>query len=1760
MSDSEDDLVAFVDRQDILLENMKKIIVNYKKDPVTRKTKIYYECRIEKVNDMCNEFRKNDRHLILNKLDHDSKYFKNDTSDKFEEVFLECICLFKGEFEKQFPAASKTTPTTSKNSESTNQVTAKQPQTRLSKIQVPVFEGKYTDWPHFRDMYSSLVQTNEQLSKVEKFWYLKNSLKGEPYDIVKHIVTTEENYTAAWKLLTDHYENPRELFKSQMHLFSSQPKINEEHAHKIRALLSVSRECRQALGNFHIDVTNCDPILIYFITQKLPAETVGLWETTMGGSTALPTFDNFQTFLDTRIKTLEAVAENKATSSSNKSSSSYTPNATTSKNNSSSKSSSKKNAFHLTTSGNQYRNKSATPTCILCTESHILRKCPKFMAMSTIARRKAIEGKQVCFNCLAYDHSFNNCYSKHNCRCGERHHTLIHVDTQSSTSASGSANNNTINSEPVRTCIARLAHRRVLLSTALVKVQNSQGQFIELRALIDKGSEASLITERALRWLNLPKLPVKAIVTGISGVVADSCSKVVHLNLQSRFKDFQIDITAFVMQKLTSLLPHKSINDTDWPHIANIPLADPEFYKPAKIDLLLGCEVYAEIICDGLKKSEGLPTAQNTELGWILMGAIDKNVQSNMEIKTMVTKIEIDQLVQRFWEVDNISSIREMNSDEKWCEDFFKKTYTRNSVGRYSVRLPFKTHMNEEAVLGKSKQIAINQFAQLERKFIRDPEYHSAYANVINEYLALDQMKLVVSSEEDCTMFKNGKLVVNSCYLPHHAVIKRSSSTTQLRIVFDASRKTTNGNSLNDILFPGPILHNDLPSVITNWRFHSIAFTADLQQMFRQILVHQDDAQFQRIVWRNNPTEPLKEYVLKTVTFGTTSAPYLAIRTVQQLAHDLQEKYPAAFQFIINSIYVDDIFGGADNVQQALGIQKQMVELFHEGKFHLRKWTSNNEQILQAVPEEDREIQLPLSLNLDKSVKTLGIFWQPNVDEFRFQINFDLPSNEPTTKRIVLSTIARLFDPLGFITPVILPAKLLLRDLWNENLDWDDTVSEEFAAKWFEFLKNIEQLPTLKIPRWVSTSSKSTKLELHGFCDASQNAYAASIYLRSTDICGKVHCHLLTSKSRIAPIKSTTTIPRLELMGALLLVELFDKTIKNWKNSLKPTMFAWTDSEIVIHWLSGDTNRWDIFVANRVVKIREIMPTDNWRHIATHLNPADYATRGLTVEEIKHSVQWWNGPEFLATDFDAISQPAIKNKENVNCNVHTVANAFKKTFNNAIEILHRFSSYNKLIRTTALIQSLAQKARHQPFNFQLSVQQLLKARICWVRIIQQHEFSEEYQALSNQLPVSNKSKLLNLNPFLDENQLMRIRGRLENSNLSYDEKFPIILSPKSHFTKLIILEYHHLTLHGGTQLVLTWLRKKFWIINARNTVRFQILKCVVCYRMRAKAGEQRMGVLPSPRVQPSFVFASTGIDFAGPIDVKASKCRTRVKYKGYIAIFVCLTVRAIHIELVGDLSTGTFLAALKRFLARRNMCSDIYSDNGTTFVGATNQLKAQERLWKQQIDEEIQPWLVNRAITWHFIPPASPHFGGIWEAGVKSIKYHLKRICGDLSYTYEEWSTTLIEIEGILNSRPLCAYTSDKDDLTAITPNHFLNGDISRAIPETDVNINSKGLPAHLRELIQLKQTFWRQWSSEYLSQLQSRPKWLKTTQNLDIGNLVLIKDERLPPLNWLMGRIVEIHPGNDGLVRVASVRTKNGVLKRPITKLCLLPIDQVDQ
>nr|XP_034177277.1 uncharacterized protein LOC117602863 [Osmia lignaria] len=339
-----------------------------------------------------------------------------------------------------------------------------------------------------------------------------------------------------------------------------------------------------------------------------------------------------------------------------------------------------------------------------------------------------------------------------------------------------------------------------------------------------------------------------------------------------------------------------------------------------------------------------------------------------------------------------------------------------------------------------------------------------------------------------------------------------------------------------------------------------------------------------------------------------------------------------------------------------------------------------------------------------------------------------------------------------------------------------------------------------------------------------------------------------------------------------------------------------------------------------------------------------------------------------------------------------------------------------------------------------------------------------------------KGKLLRLNPFLDRHGLLRVGGRLKNSLMPFGQQHPIIL-PKTRATTLIIENEHLAQLHGGTQATLYAIRRRYWPIDGRNQVWRIIKTCTRCCRARPPPVAYVMGDLPAARVTESRPFSSVGVDYCGPFFIKERKHRNRSKIKVYVAVFICLAVKAVHLEVVSELTTEAFLAALRRFIARRGFCSDLYSDNGSNFVGANNELhELRSLLQSDDHREKVTTFLAEHSINWNFIPPLTPHFGGLWEAAVKSFKYHLKRVAGTELFTFENFNTLIIEIESVLNSRPLTPISSDPNDLLVLTPGHFLIGDSLTSLRERDFRDIPSNRLSSWQHVQKVKQHFWKRW------------------------------------------------------------------------------------
>ena len=452
------------------------------------------------------------------------------------------------------------------------------------------------------------------------------------------------------------------------------------------------------------------------------------------------------------------------------------------------------------------------------------------------------------------------------------------------------------------------------------------------------------------------------------------------------------------------------------------------------------------------------------------------------------------------------------------------------------MRLPFKTTVNN---LGESKHVAFNRLRYLEKKLSQEPELKLNYNTFMHEYEDLNHMQSVQVDNSDLTRV----------YLPHHAVTKESSKITKIRVVFDASAKTSTGLSLNDTLMIGPKLQDDLFAILVRFRAYQYVLSADINKMYRQILVAEVDQPYQSIAWRYNQLEPISIYQLKTVTYGTACAPFIAVQCLQQLAEDEKLNFPIASQILANDFYMDDLLTGTNDFDNALKLRSELQSLLMRGGFELRKWTSNEPTLLPSINEFDNASHR-VNLEKDGNTKLLGLGWNYMNDELNYVVNHITQPDVIHTKRSILSNIAKIFDPLGLLSPIIIKAKLIIQNLWQIKQEWDEPLPLTYKDAWLEIIKQINDISNIKIPRKLIAFYPITAIELHGFSDASEKAFGACIYLRTISVSGEISINLVCSKSRVAPLK-VQTIPRLELCGALLLSKLMQVTINSFKFDVK---------------------------------------------------------------------------------------------------------------------------------------------------------------------------------------------------------------------------------------------------------------------------------------------------------------------------------------------------------------------------------------------------------------------------------------------------------------------------------------------------------------------------------------------------------------------------------------------------------------------------------
>ncbi|XP_046426001.1 uncharacterized protein LOC124182586 [Neodiprion fabricii] len=890
---------------------------------------------------------------------------------------------------------------------------------------------------------------------------------------------------------------------------------------------------------------------------------------------------------------------------------------------------------------------------------------------------------------------------------------------------------------------------RKLMVTAMVNATDRHKAHVPCRALIDTCSTANFVTEDFAATLRLPRKRCNLSVGTLNGLATQSQGRVTIM-ISSRYNNYSRTLDFLTVSRIASLVPDTQIERELIPIPPNINLADPGFHKPAPVQMLISAGPALTLLSIGQinLSSPGGPDLhlQKTQLGWVIGGNVAPAIKPQPDFRCYLSEIPPD--ISAFWEIDEGPSNEHLSKEEQACEDHFSATVSRNEEGRYIVALPFKAN---NKLLGKSREIALKRFYSLERTFKNNPELRKNYAAIIREYLNLGFLSRVYDAREE------------GFYLPHHAVVKATSLTTKTRIVFDGSAASTTGVSLNQTLMVGPTIQADLFTILLRFRTHNYVLTGDIEKMYLQVQVRPEDRKYQRILWRDEQGQ-INTYELNTVTFGLSASPFLAIRSLHQLAMDEAEQFPLAADILRRDLYVDDLLKGAPTLEEATRIRDEIIALLHRGKFNLRQCASNSTELLCGLT--DQSINLQLQSSDDKTLKTLGIYWNSQQDAIIYTVKKMAIPNK-TTKRIILSEVAKIFDPLGLLQPVIVTAKLIMQQLWKLELAWDETLPANIHTAWVDFSSHLSELHNLTFRRKI-LSSNSEQIQLHGFCDASEKAYGACIYLRSTNSSGEVYSQLVCAKSRVAPMKKVQTIPRLELCAAKLLTTLY-KTVMEALNVRMDRSIFWTDSTIVQHWINTSPHKLKTFVANRIAEIRQATNPDDWRHVRSHENPADQLSRGQSPEEFLRNNLWRTGPSWLKEEESTwpnfkIQIPTLDEEMRKD-------SCFTVAVNNH-EILERYSSIGKLRRI--LSYCLRMKKDNQ-FKGIPTVQEIRQTNQRIIKLVQSSSFMQEIHDLQNGKPLNSKSRLLSLSPFLDEAGILRVGGRLRHADISHNQRHPILL-------------------------------------------------------------------------------------------------------------------------------------------------------------------------------------------------------------------------------------------------------------------------------------------------------------------------------------------------------------------------------------------------
>ena len=1665
----------------------------------------------------------------------------------------------------------------------------------------PQFSGNLKDWTGFWEEFIPIHETKKYTTQ-DKLKLLKDAMQDKSLKMqIANGISQGLSYLQVVEELQSQFDNPRAQHKVCLdRLWEMKPMS----ATRSSMLNTVNEVQRIITGLTKLGQYDAQSIFTTIVEELLPPELFEKWSDITMTDKLVPPIDKLLKFIKTRA-VMTMYSKPGAAHPAEQKKAQVRP-----------KPSKPKGAYSATSHPVAASPTESTPAvpvsqtpkslgvnkyppcryqCLMCAEKHFPYNCQVFKDKSVTQRQAFVTEKSLCVKCLRDGHTLDNCKSRHNChKCQGLHNTLLHVPSAESSTQPLQAASHIICAEEV---VQQSSHvvieeepvnaltRKKISATCMAKATGPNGKTVPVRVFLDNGSEISSVTTKVAKQLQLKYGEEEMAVTGFASTDKTVC-RTANMTLTSyQDENWSLNLATTVTDYITRTLPAEDVSSARSREAVQVDaLADPTFDVPGDIQVLVGQAAYPYVVKSS--RQAGSLMILDTVFGDAILGSMPRDSltqtrgnQSSHHV-TAVTEPKLDNrdhilnnTIEKFWKMEQpLIEASAFTPEELQVQEEYKATHKFiEQEGRYQVTLPRKTQRKE---LGESRSTAMKRYLSNERSLQRKGKLDE-FQKEVKSYLDLQHARLLTTEELKIP-------VSQSYYMPMHGVEKQSSTTTKLRVVFDASCKTTSGASLNDTLAVGPLLHPSLEEILIRFRSYRVALNGDISKMYREILLDPLDQQYHRFLWRSKPGGEIRDYCMRRVTFGVASSPYVAVRTLQQACQDFGQESPLARKHIYSSFYVDDLLGGADTEEEALEVYRQVDFVLRKAGFTLRKIRSSSEWLLSHIPNDLKESSQKKELVDCHSTsynKALGVVWDhPDV----MKTDVGKPYNFVPTKRGVLSDVAKTFDVMGWITPVILPMKLLIQELWRSKKGWDDPISTEQAGKHKLWREELSLLEEISIPRCYFEQEQATDIQVHGFCDASLVAYGTVIYVRAEYANAPPTCRLVMAKSKVAPL-NTRTIAELELCAAVLLTTVVKSVCKALSIPLEKVT-AWGDSEVVLCWLRKCPADYKTFVANRIATITRTLPASQWKHVSTTMNSADCASRGCSAAEFKQDPLWWTAPPWLSAVSDEPDQPREeelnKHQNQLRKEVCLTANCNLVTSTPSDWLVRRTMSLRTLIHVTARVRRAAYNfsatLKKHPLNKDelLSVEELKESTLFLLQRAQRRAYPAEVKGLLSTPPVKipENNKLIHLAPFL-HNELLRVGGRLRKSRLDFNQSHPILLSVKDPLTKTIFLSKHMAMGHCGATLLLATVGTEYFVVGAKRLAQSICKECVTCRKISARSEQQLMADLPTDRITEHPAFNSVGIDYAGPFLLKTSKLRTSPKIKVWLAVFICFATKGVHLEIVSAQTTEAFVATMNRFVSRRGMPKHIYSDNGTNFIGAKKEL---ENFYKWMdasgVTTSLQSFFSDHKATWHCSPQRAPHFGGLWEAAVKAAKHHMKRIVGPQTLTFEEMNTVFVQIEACLNSRPLLEQQShNTDGIQPITPAHLLIGKALKAYPEKDIDpkMTCRGRWILCQHMVQC---FWKRWSSEYLVLLQRRNKWTRTQPNLGVGDIVLMKDGSDFKTHWALARVTKIFPGDDDLVRTVEVKAckvqlpptgpalkphqmkvKCSTLRRPVSKLALL-------